>query len=87
MKKLLLILLVGCGDNIVIEPDASIHEVDIPPSVGTRPDASIDAPDVSICWVHATAHCNGMDFEVCVPYHGCVTFECDGQTIGYCGPY
>lgn len=50
-------------------------------------DAGVDAPaDADACWMHRYPQCGNEILDVCVPYTGCVTYECEGQVFGYCGP-
>lgn len=50
-------------------------------------DAAADAPpDVPACFAHEYPQCGLEIYDLCVPYHGCVFYTCEGQSYGYCGP-
>jgi hypothetical protein len=84
MRNVLFIFVLACGDDIrQAPPDCTEHPAD-----ASADDAAIDSsnPDAQECWMLKTYPCGNEIFQVCVPYTGCSTFTCNGETLGYCGP-
>lgn len=78
--------LAACGDNASedVKPDAFVlSDASVDGPVDAAPDST---PDASACWMYRYPQCGDEIYEICVPYSGCATWMCDGETFGYCGP-
>jgi hypothetical protein len=85
------ILAAACGDNLSppgdeFLPDAAVEVVvDAEVPVDAPADAAPDAPpDAPVCWMRLYPQCGNEVYEICIPFGGCASFTCGGETYSYC---
>lgn len=83
----LLATFAACTTSAPLPDAAEVDAQAIDAPADTPADTPADAaPDADPCWTHEHPQCGNVIYDLCVPFHGCAFYTCEGETYGYCGP-